>query len=443
MATISIADSDARVQYTQAVTANSTQLTIDFPFFSLDDINVIVTSAAGSDTTLTRGTGTGTFAVTGTAVDDGFSGGNITLGDTYSDSSTKFTIFRDIAVVRTSDFPTSGPFNIAALNTELDKIFAIEQELETKIARTLKLTDSDSAASAILPTATTRANKYLAFDSSGDPTVLAGTSAPLSTVDSAQLVDGAVIASKMAADSVATSSLQNDSVSADKIADDAVGQDQIANNAVGTDQIADSAVTSAKLSSDAAFTAGMLMPYAGTSAPTGWLLAYGQEISRTTYASLYAAIGTTYGVGNGSSTFNLPDLRGRVIAGQDDMGGVSGNRLTNQTGGLDGDALGATGGSETHTLTTSQLAAHTHNISSMTVYGWSGGGGSGGGQSAAGLQYGTVSDASGTTSLQATTNATASSGGTGNHTASIANAGSDSPHNNVQPTIILNYIIKT
>ena len=122
MATISIADSDARVQYTQAVTANSTTLTIDFPFFSLDDINVIVTSAAGVDTTLTRGTGTGTFAVNGTSVDDGFSGGNITLGDTYSNSATKFTIFRDIPVTRTTDFPTSGPFNVSALNTELDKI---------------------------------------------------------------------------------------------------------------------------------------------------------------------------------------------------------------------------------------------------------------------------------------------------------------------------------
>ena len=70
MATISIADNDARVQYTQAVTANTTQLTIDFPFFDSDDINVIVTSAAGVDTTLTRGTGTGTFAVVGTSVDD-------------------------------------------------------------------------------------------------------------------------------------------------------------------------------------------------------------------------------------------------------------------------------------------------------------------------------------------------------------------------------------
>ena len=164
MATISIADSDARVQYTQAVTANSTTLTIDFPFFSLDDINVIVTSAAGVDTTLTRGTGTGTFAVNGTSVDDGFSGGNITLGDTYSNAATKFTIFRDIPVTRTTDFPTSGPFNISSLNTELDKIFAIEQELETKLNRTMKLADSDTAATLSLPNLDTRKGTVLAFN---------------------------------------------------------------------------------------------------------------------------------------------------------------------------------------------------------------------------------------------------------------------------------------
>lgn len=164
MATISIADNDARVQYTQAVTANTTQLTIDFPFFSLDDINVIVTSSAGVDTTLTRGTGTGTFAVTGTSVDDGFSGGHVTLGDTYSNAATKYTIFRDIPVVRTTDFPTSGPFNVSALNTELDKIFAVEQELETKLGRTMKLADSDTAASLTLPNVDTRKGTVLAFN---------------------------------------------------------------------------------------------------------------------------------------------------------------------------------------------------------------------------------------------------------------------------------------
>jgi microcystin-dependent protein len=60
---------------------------------------------------------------------------------------------------------------------------------------------------------------------------------------------------------------------------------------------------------------GLVLPYAGSSAPTGWLLCDGAEISRTTYSDLFALIGTTYGVGNGSTTFNIPDLRGRVIMG--------------------------------------------------------------------------------------------------------------------------------
>ena len=169
MATISIADNDARKQYTQAVagtdtaSGSETTLTIDFPFFSLDDINDIVTSTSSVDTTLSRGTGTGTFAVTGVAVDDGFSGGDVIFADTYP-SNTKFTIFRDITVERTTDFPTSGPFNVSALNTELDKIFAIEQELETKVGRTMKLADSDTAASLTLPNLDTRKGTTLAFN---------------------------------------------------------------------------------------------------------------------------------------------------------------------------------------------------------------------------------------------------------------------------------------
>ena len=160
-----------------------------------------------------------------------------------------------------------------------------------------------------------------------------------------------------------------------------------------------------------AFSSGMLMPYAGATAPTGWFLCYGQAVSRTTYADLFAVVGTTYGAGDGSTTFNLPDLRGRVIAGKDDMGGVSADRLTDQSGGLDGDVLGDTGGAETHTLVEAELAAHTHSVPS-------GGGGA--------SNY-ALGGPAGSFSVPQTT----------------GSAGSDTAHNNVQPTIILTYIIKT
>ena len=175
MATIQIADNDARKQYTQAVTANTTQLVIDFPFFSLDDIEVRVVDENGLLHTPSRGTGADTFAVVGTAVDDGFSGGYVTLGDTYTSSSTSITIFRDITASRTTDFPTSGPFNIAALNTELDKTMALIQQNETSVNRALRLSDEDTSTSATLPTATNRSNKYLGFDTNGNPIASAGT----------------------------------------------------------------------------------------------------------------------------------------------------------------------------------------------------------------------------------------------------------------------------
>ena len=89
---------------------------------------------------------------------------------------------------------------------------------------------------------------------------------------------------------------------------------------------------------------GVLNPYAGATAPAGWLLCFGQAISRTVYSTLFTAIGTTYGVGDGSTTFLLPDMRGRAVAGQDDMGGTSANILTAAAA----DTLGGTLGTETH-----------------------------------------------------------------------------------------------
>ena len=90
---------------------------------------------------------------------------------------------------------------------------------------------------------------------------------------------------------------------------------------------------------------GSIYMYAGSTAPSGFLICDGSAVSRTIYADLYSEIGTTYGSGDGSSTFNLPDLTGRVIVG------VSSSH-----------SLGDTGGEEAHTLMTSEIPSHSHSI---------------------------------------------------------------------------------
>lgn len=175
----------------------------------------------------------------------------------------------------------------------------------------------------------------------------------------------------------------------------------------------DAAINNPQGSLDNITPIGAILDFAGATAPAGWLLCYGQSLLRAgTYADLFAVIGTTYGSADGTH-FNVPDLRGRVAAGQDDMGGSSANRLTNPgstTGGIDGDVLGGTGGLETHQLTVAQLASHTHAYSLVNA---------GGGGAAVGVPQ---------------------APGAGN--VSTLSAGGDTGHNNVQPTLILNKIIK-
>lgn len=160
---------------------------------------------------------------------------------------------------------------------------------------------------------------------------------------------------------------------------------------------------------------GTFLPFAGAAAPTGWLLCHGQAVSRSSFAALFAVIGTTYGAGDGSTTFNLPDMLGRVAAGRDDMGGSAAGRITNSgTGnpGVNGSALGAVGGADRHTLTEAQMPAHTHpvnNSASTTVGG-----------------VFTTASLNAANGLQPVT----------------ASVGGGQAHPVVQPTIVLNSIIK-
>jgi microcystin-dependent protein len=178
------------------------------------------------------------------------------------------------------------------------------------------------------------------------------------------------------------------------------------------------------------------MPSALSTAPTGWLFCAGQAVSRTTFSALFSAIGTTYGAGDGSTTFNVPDLRGRTIAGVDNMNGTAANRITSGGSGITGTTLGASGGAETHTLTTAQLASHNHGVTDpghthtrplFSNGTW--------GNNASGANATGTNSASGSGTSGANTSAT-----TG---ISTQNNGSGSAHQNTQPTLMLNYIIKT
>lgn len=196
------------------------------------------------------------------------------------------------------------------------------------------------------------------------------------------------------------------------------------------------AVIMSQLMAGSGVPAGTVVDFAGSAAPTGWLICAGQALSRVDYPDLFAAIGTAYGAPSGS-TFNLPDTRGRVVAGRDvDSGGFAG-RLTTPNS----QTLGASGGAQTVTLTAGQMPTHTHEVTGST--------------NAAGGHAHNIDAFDGSTFL-------AGNGGTlvlraggtpyttqsvANHTHTIsvsaANAGSSEAHSNVQPVIVMTKIIKT
>jgi len=112
---------------------------------------------------------------------------------------------------------------------------------------------------------------------------------------------------------------------------------------------------------------GVVVPYVGSTAPAGWLLCDGSAVNRTTYAALFAVIGINHGSGDGTSTFNLPDYRGRFLRGQDQGTGRdpdAGTRTAMNSGGNVGDAIGSLEGNATtmpaNPFVTTVSGAHTH-----------------------------------------------------------------------------------
>jgi len=158
---------------------------------------------------------------------------------------------------------------------------------------------------------------------------------------------------------------------------------------------------------------GSVISFAGSTAPSEWLLCAGQAVSRTTYSGLFNVIGTTYGSGDGSTTFNIPDLRGRTTAGLDNMNGTDAGRLDWAN------TLGTAGGLQTHTLTSTEMPFHHHDIHRNA------------GSTISFTPGGTVSPPFYTPTQNS-----------GTSWGSTQAAGGGGAHNNMQPTILLNYIIK-
>ncbi|AXH70152.1 tail protein [Microbacterium phage KaiHaiDragon] len=156
---------------------------------------------------------------------------------------------------------------------------------------------------------------------------------------------------------------------------------------------------------------GEMKVWGGVSAPSGWLLVQGQSLLIASYPDLYAVLGTRFG-GNGTTTFNLPDLRGRVIVGQD----------TSQT---EFDVLGEKSGAKTHTLAQSEIPAHTH----------------GAGNAADGfIAHLTALD--GSQSARWNTFSSGQGNEVGTYRQPMVNTPNGGAHNNLQPYIVLHHIIK-
>ncbi|MCG2665882.1 phage tail protein [Bradyrhizobium sp. GCM10023182] len=181
---------------------------------------------------------------------------------------------------------------------------------------------------------------------------------------------------------------------------------------------------------------GGFLDYGGTTAPnSSFVLAYGQAISRTTYSTLFSLFSTTYGNGDGSTTFNVPDLRGRVIAGKDDMGGSAASRITSAVFSPGGTSLGAVGGAQSGTIGTSNLPPYTPSgsVTSTLV--------NGGNTFYGFIQPGNNVQVGGTGTGGAATVATSLLSVTSSFTGT-AQGGTSAAFSVTQPTIVLNKLLR-
>jgi microcystin-dependent protein len=443
----------------------------NFKVFAESDIQVILTDSDAAETTLTITTG---YTVALNADQESNPGGTITTVATYA-TGNKITIIGALDYGQPTQLTNRGGFFPKVIERAMDRLGILIQQLKEQVDRSVKVdasstTDPDTliddlvaAAADAEAAATAAAASYDAFD---DRYLGSKTSDPALDNDGAALITGALYWNSVAEEirvyngtsweaitetsnyspesfsgdgSDVTFTLTNPPVGAANLFVYLSGVRQVpttdytlsgstltftsapplgtnniftlaastqdigvpSDDTVSTAKLQDGAVTASKLGAGLAVPTGAILDFAGTSAPTGYLGCDGSNISRATYAALFSAIGTTWGAGDGSTTFTLPDFRRRVAVGS---GGTGTATL--------GNAVGNTGGAETHTLVTAEMPSHTHpNGGSATLANPSAG--------------------------AASSNAVQDDGTT------TGSTGGDGAHNNMQPSAVVLKIIKT
>ncbi len=326
-------------------------------------------------------------------------------------------IIRDPSITQGTDLTENDSLPVETVERTLDRGIMIAQRLAARVGRSLRQPDPDVADIAEIPAKADRASKYAAYDVDGDPVATSGTTSAyvVSTYMETVLddADAATARGTLGASTVG----------------DAVFTAADAAAARTTLETYSSAEVDALLA--ALLPAGSMIDFGGGAVPDGYLGCDGSNVSRTTYATLFAATGTTWGAGDGATTFALPDSRRRVAVGS---GGSGTSTLAN--------SVGSTGGEETHTLQTSEIPAsltvsdsgHVHNQRAQTsadVVGSTELTMDDGGGSPVNTIY---PDAAAGNSTQKLTTSSATTG--------IAVGGGGGAHNVMQPSYVVTKIIK-
>jgi len=332
-----------------------------FPILEGTDVKVMITSAAGIHTILDDDYTVDTENERVVYPDP---------GDPLPDDGSTITVYRSRPQLQETIFTDGGPFPASSFEDSLDSLTMNVQELSEGLSRAIKYTIDQT------------------------PTEEETTAIVESSADAAASAAAAAVSALAAAASAASIATPIPIASGGTNSTTVLVNGKFMQSSGG--KIVESSVEAISV-----LPAGSSMDYCGASIPAGWLLCDGSAVSRSAYANLFSAIGTIWGIGDGTTTFNVPNFSRRTSVGSGGSG----------TGTL-GNTIGNVGGAETHTLTTTEMPAHAHSVNGNTSL--------------------SVNSGGSTQSLQ-----------TAFGTYSTSSEGGGTAHNNMQPSAVVNKIIKT